>query len=159
MPDIPTPGRLATYNTQVPDHRDGSNSFLFDSVFYLGKNHQGGRLILPQTGYSFCGDHGYSVHGLFRILEHGVSHILPTPNPTPNEDKPPLRISLALYSHSDIFEGAAKMSAAQSGSGDFSDEKMWLPFPPANFTVQECRARLARQERAWKTKMDESQSK
>lgn len=145
-------GRLATFNTQVPNHRDGANSLLLDSVFHLGTNYQGGRLILPELGVSLCGDHGYSVHGLFRILEHGVSYILPQPG----KEEPPFRISLALYSHADVFDGAAKLSAAQSGSGAFSDPSMWLPFPPPKFSLSDCRARLAREERSWKRKDKES---
>lgn len=142
-------GRLATYNTQVPGHRDGANSYLLDSVFYVGKHYEGGRLILPQLGVSLCGDHGYSVHAYFRILEHGVSHILAT-----SPDNPPLRISLALYSHDDVFAGAAKLSAAKSGAGVFSDPAMWLPFPPSGFTVKDCRARLAKEERDWRKKYE-----
>lgn len=114
--------------------------------------YRGARIILPELGISLCGDHGYSVHALFRILEHGVSHILPQPG----QEEPPLRISLALYSHADVFDGAAKLSAAKSGSGAFSDPSMWLPFPPPIFSLKDCRARLAREERAWKKKDKES---
>lgn len=138
----------------MPNHRDGANSFLLDSVFHLGTNFRGGRLILPEVGYSFCGDHGYSVHALFRILEHGVSHILPQAG----SEELPFRISLALYSHADVYDGAAKLSAVKSGSGDFSDPSMWLPFPPPKFSLSDCRARLARDERSWRKKDKETKA-
>lgn len=124
-------GQHITYNTQVPHHRDGKNSPLFDSVMSTGENYVGARMIFADLGVSFCGDPGYSVHGPFRVLVHTISHIIPGSDPS----LPPLRMALALYSHADIFAGAARMSAKTQKLGVFSDSELWLPYFPADVSV------------------------
>ncbi|EGG02570.1 uncharacterized protein MELLADRAFT_66273 [Melampsora larici-populina 98AG31] len=139
-------GQQINYNLQVAPHRDGKNSNLLDSVFYHGRNYQGGRLIFPVLGVSVCADPGYSVHARFKFLEHGVSSILPT-----DSTSPPLRISLALYSHAQLYASVARVSAARNGL-HFSDTEMWLPFPPPNFSIDVCRKILRKQENSWRKK-------
>lgn len=104
----------------------------------IGENFVGARMIFADLGVSFCGDNGYSVHGPFKTLIHGVSRILPA---SPSAG-PPLRIALCLYSHADVFAGAARMSAQLSGQGDFSDSSLWLPYFPANISVENARTNL-----------------
>ncbi|EGG07539.1 uncharacterized protein MELLADRAFT_62535 [Melampsora larici-populina 98AG31] len=95
--------RQINYNMQVAPHQDGKNSDLLDSVFIYGKGYTGGRMVFGSLGVSVCGDPGYSTHGRFKFLDHAVSPILALSGSTP-----PLRISLALYSHADVYSGAAR---------------------------------------------------
>lgn len=137
----PDPGLQISYNAQVDHHRDGHNSTLYDSVMSVGENYVGGRWIFADLGVSLCGDHGYSVHGAFKTLIHGVSHILPGPDLS----KPPLRMAAALYSHSDVFAGAARFSAKEKNLGSFSDSALWLPFFPANVSVGDAQKLLLKE--------------
>lgn len=123
-------GRHTTANNQVEYHWDGNNSFIYDAVFTLGRNFDGGDLILPYIGYVCRGTHGYSVHAPFKIFLHGVSQIRPL-----SDLHPPLRISMALYSHSDVYAGVARFAAQILGQGKFSEGLLWLPFFPKGFTV------------------------
>lgn len=127
---------------QVDFHRDGKNSFLYDAVFFFGRHYEGGHFILPYLGYACRGTHGYSVHGAFKILLHGVSHILPT-----SEAHPPLRISTALYSHGDVYAGIARYAAQLLGEGKFSEDSLWLPFFPKGFNINVFRAVLDKEEK------------
>ncbi|EGG10349.1 uncharacterized protein MELLADRAFT_60536 [Melampsora larici-populina 98AG31] len=126
-------GRQISYNMQCDYHQDGKNSNLLDSVFFLGSGYTGARFALPDLGVTLCGDHGYSVHGLFKVLLHSVTHILRQPG----HAQPPQRISLAIYNHADLFAGVARYSAAKDYSGLFSNPLLWLPLSPCNFSVSE----------------------
>ena len=87
--------------------------------------------VLPHLGYSFCDDSGYSVHGPFKVLVHGVTPILPK-----TSDRVPLRVSLAMYSHADIFAGAARFTCSNFDVPKFSDPTLWLPFFPKGFSAE-----------------------
>lgn len=115
-----------------------------------GRDFQGGRLIFGALGCSVCADHGYSVHGRFKLLEHAVSTILPLPN----LEKPPLRISVALYSHAEVYAGPARVSAARKGISisEFSDSSMWIPFPSKKFSLNDCCEILKEEEKGWRKK-------
>lgn len=141
-------GQQINYNTQVAPHRDGKNSNLLDSVFIYGRNFTGGRFIFSSLGVSVCADPGYSIHGRFNLLEHAVSTILPGPDMS----SPPLRVSLALYSHADVYAGPARVSAARSGTSQFSDQSMWLPFAPTKFSIDTCCKILRNEENKWRKK-------
>lgn len=118
---------------QCDYHRDGKNSNLIDSVFFLGEAYTGARFVLADLGVTLCGDHGYSVHGAFKVLLHSVTHLLPQPNNT----QPPQRISLAIYNHADVFAGIARYSAANDQSKLFSNPSLWLPLSPCDFSVSD----------------------
>lgn len=102
-------------------------------------------MILGGLGVSLCGQPGYSVHARFKFLHHWVSNILPT-----DPDRLPMRQSLALYSQAKIYDSAARVSGAQKEPAVFSDSSMWLPFPPSNFSVDECKRLLRAQENHWR---------
>ncbi|EGG11088.1 uncharacterized protein MELLADRAFT_60066 [Melampsora larici-populina 98AG31] len=125
--------RQITYNMQCNYHRDGKNSNLLDSVFFLGEGYKGARFVLADLGVTLCGDHGYSVHGMFKVLVHSVTHI----HPDPDRNQPPQRISLAIYNHADAYAGIARYAAAHDQSGLFSKVSLWLPFSPGNFSVSD----------------------
>ncbi|EGG11559.1 uncharacterized protein MELLADRAFT_102585 [Melampsora larici-populina 98AG31] len=146
-------GQQISYNMQVGTHRDGKNSNLLDSVFFYGQNYTGGRFLFGSLGVSLCADPGYSIHARFKLLDHGVSHILQGPD----IKLPPLRISLALYAHAETYAGPARVSAARRGisKAQFSDSLLWLPFPPPNFSITTCRTLLRKEEESWKKKRRE----
>ncbi|EGG07947.1 uncharacterized protein MELLADRAFT_105451 [Melampsora larici-populina 98AG31] len=75
---------------------------------------------------------GYSVHGAFDILMHGVGQITRLPN---RGDCPPQRICMAIYSHADVFAGAARFSGMHQNPKVFSDHNLWIPFYPAGFLL------------------------
>ncbi|EGG08112.1 uncharacterized protein MELLADRAFT_105290 [Melampsora larici-populina 98AG31] len=102
-------GQHVNHNNQVAPHRDGKNCNLIDSVFAYGRDYAGGRWLFASLGVSLCTDPGYSVHAFFKYLDHAVDTILPT------SEKPPLRISLALYSHADVYSGPARVAGARVG--------------------------------------------
>ncbi|EGG09236.1 uncharacterized protein MELLADRAFT_104448 [Melampsora larici-populina 98AG31] len=105
-----------------------------DKKLAFGQAYKGARFVLSNLGVTLCGDHGYSVHGLFKVLVHSVTHILPDTNHT----QPPQRISLAIYNHADAFAGIARYSAAKDQTGLFSNPSLWLPLSPGNFSVSDC---------------------
>jgi hypothetical protein len=117
---------------QVDHHRDGTNAPLFASANFFGEHYGGGELILNYLGYALCGDPGYSVHAAFDILMHGVGRITRLPN---KHDAPPQRICMALYSHADVFAGAARYSGMNQTPKVFSDRKLWIPFYAADFNI------------------------
>ncbi|KAH9807526.1 hypothetical protein DFH28DRAFT_1138971 [Melampsora americana] len=137
-------GQQIHYNLQVGSHRDSKNSNLLDSVFYYGKGFTGGRMVFGALGISVCGNPGYSTHGRFKFLDHSVTPILAKSVATP-----PLCISLALYSHADVYSGPARVSGARKGKGYFSDPEMWLPFPPTDFSIDTCCKILRKHENQW----------
>ena len=93
-------------NTQVHTHRDKKNGLLFDSVYFFG-NHCGGDLILPSLGVAYPGLHGYSFHGPFRILYHGIGQQY---FPTALQNVPH-RFSVAMWSRDSSFTSIARHSA------------------------------------------------
>ncbi|EGG06444.1 uncharacterized protein MELLADRAFT_63427 [Melampsora larici-populina 98AG31] len=125
-------GRHTMLGMQVDHHRDGHNAPLFASANFFGQHYGGGELILNYLGYALCGDPGYSVHAAFDILMHGVTRITRLPN---KADLPPQRICMALYSHSDVFAGAARYSGMQQRPMVFSDSALWIPFYPDAFEI------------------------
>ncbi|KAH9811634.1 hypothetical protein DFH28DRAFT_1179180 [Melampsora americana] len=126
-------GRQVMFNMQVDHHRDGHNATLFASANFFGKHYSGGELILNYLGYAICGAPGHSVHGAFDILMHGVSTITPVSN---DKDEPMQRICMAIYSHADVFAGAARFSGLKQTPKVFSDRRLWIPFYPAEFCLQ-----------------------
>ncbi|KAH9810730.1 hypothetical protein DFH28DRAFT_1131900 [Melampsora americana] len=144
-------GQHVNYNIQVAPHRDGKNSNLIDSVFAYGRNYSAGRWNFGSLGVSFCADPGYSLHARFKFLDHSVGTILPIPGSTDL----PLRVSVALYSHADVYASTARVSGARSssvGRAQYSDHSMRLPFPPPEFSVPTCRKLLRREENQWRDK-------
>ncbi|KAH9807756.1 hypothetical protein DFH28DRAFT_912895, partial [Melampsora americana] len=125
-------GKHTMFGMQVDHHRDGNNATLFASANYFGENYDGGALILNYLGYAMHGGPGYSVHGAFDILMHGVSQITRLPTP---EGLPLQRICMAVYSHADVFAGAACFSGMQQEPKIFSDPQLWIPFYPAGFSL------------------------
>lgn len=117
-------------------------------MFFYGRNFTGGRFIFTSLGVSVCADPGYSFHARFKLLEHAVGTI----RPGPDIHSPPLRVSLALYSHADVYAGPARVSAARRGSAHFSDQSMWLPFAPTNFQIDTCCKILRKEENKWRIK-------
>ncbi|KAA1067653.1 hypothetical protein PGT21_012925 [Puccinia graminis f. sp. tritici] len=113
-----------TVNTHPNTHRDRNNALLMDSVFFFG-NHIGGHFLLPGLGVAYPGLHGYSFHGPFRILFHGVSQFHFTEDITD-----PRRYSVAMWSRASSFSAIARFSAHDNGNEKFSDDKYWLPLYP-----------------------------
>jgi hypothetical protein len=98
--------RTVSVNTQIHTHQDKKNALLFDSVYFFG-NHSGGEFLLPSLGVAYTGLQGYSFHGPFRILYHGVAQYyfkkgLPDP---------PFRFSVAMWSRESSFTSIARHSA------------------------------------------------
>ncbi|EFP94565.2 uncharacterized protein PGTG_20521 [Puccinia graminis f. sp. tritici CRL 75-36-700-3] len=116
--------RTITVNTHPNTHRDRNNALLMDSVFFFG-NHIGGHFLLPGLGVAYPGLHGYSFHGPFRILFHGVSQFHFTEDITD-----PRRYSVAMWSRASSFSEIARFSAHDNGNEKFSDDKYWLPLYP-----------------------------
>ncbi|KAA1110586.1 hypothetical protein PGT21_026670 [Puccinia graminis f. sp. tritici] len=116
--------RTITVNTHPNTHRDRNNALLMDSVFFFG-NHIGGHFLLPGLGVAYPGLHGYSFHGPFRILFHGVSQFHFTEDITD-----PRRYSVAMWSRASSFSAIARFSAHDNGNEKFSDDKYWLPLYP-----------------------------
>ncbi|EGF97247.1 uncharacterized protein MELLADRAFT_70117 [Melampsora larici-populina 98AG31] len=125
-------GRHTMFGMQVDHHRDGNNATLFASANFFGENYGGGELILNYLGYAIHGGPGYSVHGAFDILMHGVGKITRLPT---SEGQPLQRICMAVYSHADVFAGAARFSGMQQEPKVFSDPRLWIPFYPAGFSL------------------------
>ncbi|EGF98557.1 uncharacterized protein MELLADRAFT_69240 [Melampsora larici-populina 98AG31] len=123
------------FNMQVDHHRDGHNATLFASANFFGQHYAGGELILNYLGYAVCGAPGYSVHGAFDILMHGVSKITCLPN---KNNEPAQRICMAIYSHADVFAGAARFSGMNQSPKVFSDSRLWIPFYPGGFALASC---------------------
>lgn len=126
-------------------HRDGHNAHLFSSAFFFGEDYHGGHLILNYLGYALHGGHGYSVHAAFDILVHGVSQIksLHLPNA---QQRPPQRISMAIYAHAEVFAGAARYAGYFQEPKCYSDPSLWIPFYPSQFSLSDtCRALKAEQ--------------
>ncbi|KAA1093747.1 hypothetical protein PGTUg99_025954 [Puccinia graminis f. sp. tritici] len=98
--------RTVSVNTQVHTHRDRNNAFLFDSVYFFG-NHLGGEFLLPSLGVAYPGLHGYSFHGPFRILYHGVAKFYFDQA----LEAPPQRFSVAMWSRESSFSAIARYSA------------------------------------------------
>ncbi|EGG08174.1 uncharacterized protein MELLADRAFT_105123 [Melampsora larici-populina 98AG31] len=135
--ELPNPlgiGRHTMYSMQVNHHRDGKNAPLFASAIFFGKNYGGGELMLNYLGYAVHGGPGNSVHAAFDVLMHGVGKITCLPNA---EGLPPQRICMAVYSHADVFASAARYSGMQQSPKVFSDRRLWSPFYPDNFTLQQ----------------------
>lgn len=107
-----------------------------------GKNWTGANFLFPELGISVEMEHGYSIHAPFKELTHGVGHILPLSPDGP----PPQCIAMALYSHSDVFEGVARHSAASLQGKLYSDPTKWLPYYPGDFSIDEVCNRLAAEE-------------
>ncbi|EGG06691.1 uncharacterized protein MELLADRAFT_106551 [Melampsora larici-populina 98AG31] len=144
-------GQHVNYNIQVAPHRDGKNSNLIDSVFAYGRDYSGGRWNFGSLGVSFCADPGYSLHARFKFLDHSVATILPIPG----SRNRPLRVSVALYSHADVYASTARVSGARSdciGRARYSDGSMRLPFPPPGFSVPTFRKVLRKEEKKWRHK-------
>ncbi|EGG04730.1 uncharacterized protein MELLADRAFT_108188 [Melampsora larici-populina 98AG31] len=138
-------GRHTMFGIQVDHHRDGHNAPLFASANFFGKNYGGGELILNYLGYAVHGGPGHSVHAAFDILMHGVGRITRLPTP---DDSPPQRICMAIYSHADVFAGAARFSGMQQEPKVFSDRRLWIPFYPVNFDLEKtCDIFLAEEKR------------
>ncbi|EGF97528.1 uncharacterized protein MELLADRAFT_114265 [Melampsora larici-populina 98AG31] len=125
-------GRHVMFGMQVDHHRDGNNACLFASANFFGENYGGGELILNYLGYAIHGGPGYSVHGAFDILMHGVGQITRLPT---TEGQPLQRICMAIYSHADVFAGAARFAGMQQEPKLFSDRRLWIPFYPAGFSL------------------------
>ncbi|WAQ86009.1 hypothetical protein PtA15_6A639 [Puccinia triticina] len=118
--------RTASVNTQIHTHRDKKNALLFDSVFFFG-NHYGGEFLLPSLGVAYTGLHGYSFHGPFRILYHGVAKFYF------KEDlkEPPQRFSLAMWSRESSFTAVARHAAYFLKKNKiYSNPNYWLPLYP-----------------------------
>ncbi|KAA1135618.1 hypothetical protein PGTUg99_026454 [Puccinia graminis f. sp. tritici] len=118
--------RTVSVNTQIHTHRDKKNALLFDSVYFFG-NHDGGNFLFPSLGVALTGLHGYSVHGPFRILYHGVAqyHF--------KQDIPdaPYRFSVAMWSRESSFTSIARHSAYHKKDNQtYSDSTYWLPIYP-----------------------------
>ena len=75
---------------------------------------------------------------------HGVGQITRLPN---SNNAPPQRISVAIYSHADIFASAARYSGMNQEPKVFSDPKLWIPFYPLNFSIPAVLDVLAAEER------------
>ncbi|KAI7934603.1 hypothetical protein MJO28_016920 [Puccinia striiformis f. sp. tritici] len=116
--------RTVTVNTQPLTHRDGNNALLMDSVFFFG-NHKGGEFLLPSLGLAYHGLHGYSFHGPFRILLHGVAQFH-----FAKEELSPQRYSVAMWSRASSFSAIARHSSFVKGNKVFSNKKLWLPILP-----------------------------
>ncbi|KAH9820014.1 hypothetical protein DFH28DRAFT_924531 [Melampsora americana] len=97
-------------------------------------NYGGGQLILNYLGYAVHGGPGYSVHAAFDVLMHGVSSITCLPH---LPSCPPQRICMAIYSHANVFSGAARYSGMTQSPKVFSDRRLWIPFYPADFKIAE----------------------
>ncbi|EFP92224.2 uncharacterized protein PGTG_18121 [Puccinia graminis f. sp. tritici CRL 75-36-700-3] len=96
-------------------------------AFYFFGNHGGGNFIFPSLGVALTGLHGYSVHGPFRILYHGVAqyHF--------KQDIPdaPCRFSVAMWSRESSFTLIARHSAYHKKDNQkYSDSTYWLPIYP-----------------------------
>lgn len=133
-------GYHRSYGTQVDWHRDGRNARIIASAFFSGMDFEGGELILAYLEYAFHAGPGYSVHGCYDILIHGIGQIR---SASPKDNKPPIRISLAMYPQANVYAGAARFSAALKGGNTFSDSDLWLPFYPANFEAETATSVLA----------------
>ncbi|OAV87391.1 hypothetical protein PTTG_11784 [Puccinia triticina 1-1 BBBD Race 1] len=116
--------RTVSVNVQPYTHHDINNALLMDSVFFFG-NHLGGEFILPSLGVAYCGLHGYSFHGPFGILLHGVAQYYFL-----EEVKEPRRFSLAMWSRATTFSAIARGAAYKAGNQIFSDPAYWLPLYP-----------------------------
>jgi hypothetical protein len=79
---------------------------LFDSVYFFG-NHRGGEFLLPSLGVAYTGLHGYSFHGPFRILYHGVAKFYFDEA----LEAPPQRFSVAMWSRESSFSAISRHSA------------------------------------------------
>lgn len=111
-------------------------------------------MILPHLGYAFHGGPGYSVHGCYDILVHGISHIR-SPAP-PGQDPRPIRISLALYPQGNVYSGAARYSATLKGLDRFSDPALWIPFYPKGLVMNDvCESFKAEEKRLYRKYRDE----
>ncbi|KAH9823450.1 hypothetical protein DFH28DRAFT_881112 [Melampsora americana] len=126
-------GRHIMYNMQVDHHRDGHNANLFASANFFGQHYGGGHLILNYLGYAVSGAPGYSLHGAFDILMHGVTGITHIPNANA---EPPQRICMAIYSHAEVFASAARFSGMQQEPKVFSDGTLWIPFYAKDFSLE-----------------------
>lgn len=127
-------GRHKSYNSQVDYHRDCLNARVLSSTFYFGRDYLGGEMVFPHLGVAVHGGPGYSVHGTYDTLVHGISKIRVDPQAN---GKPPQRVALAVYASSKVFAGAARFSASLGeGEAKFSDENLWLPFYPRGFEVE-----------------------
>ncbi|EGG04013.1 uncharacterized protein MELLADRAFT_65209 [Melampsora larici-populina 98AG31] len=134
-------GQHINFNIQVAPHWDGKNSNPIDSVFAYGQDNSAGHWNFGLLGVSFCADPGYSLHACFKFLDHSVATILPIVD----SKKLPLQISMALYSHANVYASTARVSGARSGGfgrAQYIDASMMLPFPPAQFLVPTCRKLL-----------------
>ncbi|KAH9817742.1 hypothetical protein DFH28DRAFT_889483, partial [Melampsora americana] len=127
-------GKHVMYGMQVDHHRDGNNAPLFASANFFGKNYGGGELILNYLGYAVHGGPGYLVHAAFDVLMHGVSCITCLPH---LPGCPPQRICMAIYSHANVFAGAARYSGMNQSPKVFSDRRLWILFYPADFKLSE----------------------
>lgn len=136
-------GRNASSNVQVDNHRDGKNATIIDSVIVLGQNFDGADYVFPGLGVRVEVQDGFSMHGPFKVLEHGVGHIKPLSADGPTPD----RMALAFYSHSDVFEGVARHAATNSQGSFFSHSDYWLPFFAPDFDVKACCDRLMVEEK------------
>lgn len=137
-------GYHRSYGTQVDFHRDGRNARLIASAFNFGFDYEGGELILPQLGLAIHAGPGYSIHGCYDILVHGIAQIR---SAEPDTHKPPVRISLAMYPQASVYSGAARFSAFQKGNTSFSDSSLWLPFYPQGFQLESVKTVLAAEEK------------
>ncbi|EFP89688.1 uncharacterized protein PGTG_15651 [Puccinia graminis f. sp. tritici CRL 75-36-700-3] len=81
--------------------------------------------IQVEKNIIIAGLHGYSFHGPFRILFHGVSQFHFTEDITD-----PRRYSVAMWSRASSFSAIARFSAHDNGNEKFSDDKYWLPLYP-----------------------------
>ncbi|KAI7966247.1 hypothetical protein MJO29_001995 [Puccinia striiformis f. sp. tritici] len=118
--------QTVSVNTQPYTHRDQNNALLMDSVFFFG-NHKGGEFLLPSLGLAYHGLQGYSFHGPFRILLHGVAQFHFS-----EDEICPRRYSVAMWSRASSFAAIARHSAYKDKdqNGVFSNKKLWMPILP-----------------------------
>ncbi|KAI7945313.1 hypothetical protein MJO29_011701 [Puccinia striiformis f. sp. tritici] len=118
--------RTVSVNTQPYTHRDRNNALLMDSVFFFG-NHKGGEFLLPSLGLAYHGLQGYSFHGPFRILLHGVAQFHFS-----EDEICPRRYSVAMWGRASSFAAIARHSAYKDKdqNGVFSNKKLWMPILP-----------------------------
>ncbi|EFP89431.2 uncharacterized protein PGTG_15273 [Puccinia graminis f. sp. tritici CRL 75-36-700-3] len=74
---------------------------------------------------AYPGSHGFSFHGPFRIVFHGVSQFH-----FPEEVKQRRRYSVAMWSRASSFSAIARGVAHKAESEVFSDREYWLPVYP-----------------------------
>lgn len=145
-------GRQTLFGTQVDHHCDSRNAHIYASAFGFGDNYEGAQLILSLLGYSVHLGHGYSVHGALDILVHGVGQITRASNA---DHCVPQRISMAMYSHADVFQGAAQFSGRSQKPPVYSNPALWIPFYPKGFSLCNTLDRLRAEEKRLRGKYRE----